>query len=92
MTPEAKVKAQIRAYLKEIGAFYVQPIGSGFGSASLDFFVCWRGRFIAIEAKREGGVPTPRQKAIMKEVQEAGGRAFVADSLDLLKSLMEYVL
>lgn len=89
MTPEGKVKAEIREYLKSIGAYYVQPIGSGYGAASLDFFVCYRGRFIAIEAKRPGGKPTPRQALIMQEVLEAGGYPLLVDDVDELKRFIE---
>lgn len=89
-SPEGRVKAEIREYLKSIGAWYVQPIGSGYGAASLDFFVCYRGRFIAIEAKRPGGKPTPRQDAIMKEVRAAYGYAWLIDNLhDLQQRVLD---
>ena len=40
------------------------------------------GRFLAIECKRPGQVPTEEQQAFLGRVQRAGGVAFVAWSVD----------
>ena len=51
-TPEAKVKAKVKAILKNLGAYYVMPVTSGYGnSGAPDFLVCIRGKFIGIECK-----------------------------------------
>ena len=89
MTPEGSVKAQINRVLKEymtINAYSMHPalykfmpVPSGYGPSSLDYIVCYRGQFIAIEAKAPGKQPTPRQHAILHQIQAAGGHTFVID-------------
>lgn len=85
-TPEGKVKDDIKAYLKEIGAYYYMPVPMGYGAKSVDFFVCWRGWFVAIEAKRpDGPGPTKRQADVLQEVAEASGATVVAHSVEDVK-------
>lgn len=81
MTPEGKVKAEIKDYLKSIGAYYFMPVQMGYGAPALDFYCCVDGKFVGIEAKRaEGGVLSKRQEMTMAAIQAAGGLAFVATS------------
>jgi hypothetical protein len=40
------------------------------------------GRFLAIEVKRPGGKPTPEQQQFMDMINQAGGLAFVAHSIE----------
>ena len=48
-TPEAKVKAKIKALLKNYGVYYAMPIGTGYGNAGVpDFLCCAGGHFLAI--------------------------------------------
>jgi hypothetical protein len=58
------------------------PVPSGYGESSLDFIVCYMGRFIAIETKAGARHPTPRQEVIIKRIVEAGGIAIVIDTTD----------
>lgn len=94
MTPESKVKAQIKTYLKSIGAYQFWPVQTGYGSPALDCFACVKGRFISIEVKRPGVFKaTPRQRLIAAEVVTAGGLAFVTDSLErTIKMINDHVL
>lgn len=68
--------------------FVLMPVPGGFGGHHLDFFCCVLkpskgvGVFLAIEAKAFGKQPTPRQKATMEAIIQAGGIAFFADSFD----------
>lgn len=83
MTPEKKVKDAIKKYLHTLDPppYIFMPVQMGYGAATLDFLVCWRGRFFGIEAKREtGGVVSPRQKSIIREIAEAGGGVCVENS------------
>lgn len=90
MTPEGKVKAAIKKWLKEQGAYFFMPVQTGYGAVTLDFLVCWNGKFVAIEAKREkGGRVSPRQSIVMEEIWRAHGAAFVASSLDEVKARLE---
>lgn len=47
------------------------------------------GRFIAIEVKAPGKLPTPEQVKFISAVNKAGGAAFVCDDEKKLKSLLD---
>lgn len=73
-TPESKVKAKIKAILKEHGVYYAMPIGTGYGNAGVpDFLCCIKGRFVAIEAKANGGKTTALQDKNLRDIGLAGG-------------------
>lgn len=89
-TPEGKVKDDVKKYLTSIGAYWFMPVQTGYGSSSLDFIVCFRGDFWAIECKAPGqrGKITKRQMRIAKNIQQAGGQTFVLDNVEQLKEEM----
>jgi hypothetical protein len=88
MTPEGRVKADIKKWLISQGAYFFMPVQTGYGAATLDFLVCLNGRFIGIETKRPGvKQPSARQRICMENIETAGGLAFCVDSLDLLVEL-----
>ena len=73
-TPESKVKTKIKAILKEHGVYYAMPIGTGYGNAGVpDFLCCIKGRFLAIEAKANGGKTTALQDKNLRDIATAGG-------------------
>lgn len=79
-TPEAKVKARVKAVLKASGAYYCMPVTGGYGSSGApDFLVCFEGIFIGIECKAGGNKPTALQQANLGAIQKAGGFALVVD-------------
>ena len=80
------MKAKLRAYLKSLEPDCHQywPVPGGMGAATVDVLICYRGRFFAIECKRPGvSEPTPRQACVMRAIAEAGGGAWVENSVDL---------
>lgn len=94
---ETDIQAQLLAWLNlQPGAFFFR-VNSGaivgsyegrrrfikFNSAPgcSDLIGVWRGRFAAIEVKRPGNQPTPRQLAFLERVRRSGGLALVATSL-----------
>jgi len=73
-TPEAKVKAKIKAILKTHGVYYAMPIGTGLGNSGVpDFLCCVHGFFVAIEAKAGKGEPTALQYKNLGGGIKAGG-------------------
>ena len=83
-TPEAKVKDKIKAMLKEHNIYYAMPIGSGYGNSGVpDFFCCIGGKFVAIEAKANGGKPTALQLKNLKQINDCGGIGIVVDETNL---------
>ena len=92
-TPEAKVKAKIKAVLKKHGAYYAMPIGSGYGNSGVpDFLVCLGGEFLGIEAKAGNNKPTALQEKNMREIESAGGRTLVVTDDPLTMDVLEAVL
>jgi pantoate kinase len=90
-TPEAKVKAKIRAILKEHNVYYAMPIGTGYGNSGVpDFLCCVNGKFVAIEAKAGKGQATALQLKNLSEINKAGGYTCIINetNLDYLKNVI----
>src|SRR5271157_2127482 len=85
MTPEGKVKADIKKYFKTAGIVAFWPVPTGMGRRDVDCLACIAGHFWAIEVKRPGAGATIAQFARLCEWRAGGARAVVVDSLDLLK-------
>ena len=84
VTPEGRVKAEIKAYLNSIGAYWFMPVQTGYGTSTVDFLVCYRGYFIAIEAKAPGKMPTKFQELTMEKIRKAGGKVYVVHDMEEL--------
>ena len=82
MTEEGAIKKKVRANIRASGGYVFSPVQMGMGSPTLDDLCCIGGKFIAIEYKAEGKVPTPRQLLTMKENRKAGGSAIWGDSIE----------
>jgi len=80
VTPESRVKKPVRDFIKAIGGYRFSPVQMGLGATTLDDLCCIKGRFVGIEYKAFGKVPTPRQKLTMSEIRRAGGIAIWGDS------------
>ncbi|HEY7822615.1 MAG TPA: hypothetical protein VIG24_07275 [Acidimicrobiia bacterium] len=79
-TPEGKVKRKVSDLLKSTpNLYYDMPVPGGFGGSTLDYVGCHLGDFFAIETKKPGGKPTPRQNQIISRMQAAHGAVFVID-------------
>jgi hypothetical protein len=86
-TPEGKVKAAIKAYLNDLGAFHRWPVSNGMGADQLDCYGCHCGAYFTIEVKRDDkpAKATPRQLAHIEKVKRAGGIAIVATCIEDIK-------
>ena len=83
-TPESKVKAKIKQMCKDVGAYYTMPVMMGMAAnGTPDFLICYRGNFIAVEAKAGKGKPTALQLLRLKEIREAMGTALVVNENNL---------
>lgn len=78
---EERVKNRVKKLLTKYGASYFMPVQSGYGSTSLDFLACHKGRFLAVETKAPGKHLTNRQELIKDTIEAAGGRVFVIGEL-----------
>lgn len=80
--PETRLVNKMMDRLKAEGGFWFKVHGSVFQTSGVpDILGCWKGRFVAIEAKCEGNGPSEIQKDVMKLIHSAGGRTGVAYSV-----------
>jgi len=90
-TPEAKVKEKIKKILKANNVYFAMPMGTGYGNSGVpDFLCCVNGRFVAIEAKAGKGIPTALQKKNIREIEDAGGDAWVVRETNIT-NFEEYI-
>jgi Holliday junction resolvase len=92
MTPEAKVKKRIKETLDSMGAYFLQPIGTGFGSnGAPDIVACYKGFFIGVEAKAGKGKTTALQQFNLTRIRAMGGLALVIneENVSQLRELIE---
>lgn len=61
-------------------------------AGTADILCCFRGRFVAIECKVGKNKPTPAQVEFLARVQDAGGAAIVAYSVDDVNNLLTSLL
>ena len=96
--PETEFVRQIRDYLHLRGAVTTRVnsglkilqnedgsnrrVMRGAEAGTADIIGCYRGRYFAIEAKVGKNKATDKQNEFIQQVQEAGGIAFVAWTLD----------
>jgi len=91
-TPEGKVKAKVKKLLGTYDKLYhFMPVPMQYQASSLDYFVCYCGRFIAIETKREGEDLTNMQKLIRRRIEEAGGTVFRVSNDEELFALKTFL-
>ncbi|MEW8997915.1 MAG: VRR-NUC domain-containing protein [Thermoanaerobacter sp.] len=78
-------------YLKTLDkCFFWKEHGGMYGTAGIsDIICCYKGRFVAFEVKRPGKQLTKLQEKTIKDIQTAGGQAYVVRSVDEVKKIME---
>jgi Holliday junction resolvase len=78
VTPEAKVKKQVKKILDELNCYYFFPATGGFGKSGVpDVVACVGGKFIGIECKANGGKTTLLQEKNLKDIEYNGGLPLV---------------
>lgn len=94
MTPEGRVKAKVTKALKSLGedCWRFMPVQSGYGVPALDYLLCIRGRFVAIETKAPGKKLTAQQESTKALMEAAGGIVLVVWDEDSLAIAMKIIL
>lgn len=91
LTPEGKVKAKVRAWLKERGIWHFLPVSNGMGVHGIpDILCCWNGKFVALECKAAGkrkNTSELQDRQIMA-IHKSGGIAVVVDDVSQLDELL----
>lgn len=81
-TPEGRVKDDVNAFLDLIGAFPFMPSQTFRGKKAVDYLVCWRSIYIAIETKAPGvNKATGIQEEFLQSVRNAGGWTFLVNDI-----------
>ena len=91
-TPEGRVKAAVKQWLKARGIWFFMPVSNGMGVHGVpDFICCWEGRFLGIETKAPGkrANVSALQQMQHQAIQAAGGVALVVDDAAQLQGLLE---
>jgi hypothetical protein len=103
MTPEGRLKQQVKKLLDERGfwragsakpsevtGWYYMPIQNGMGVVGIpDFVGCWQGRFFSIETKAPGKHPTPNQEKRHEEIAAGKGLVLVTDNIEIVKEFLD---
>lgn len=77
-TPEGKVKAEIKLVLNRLGIYWFCPRGSALGRSGIpDFICCYKGAFLALEAKAGSNKPSKLQDIEIARIRDAEGFALV---------------
>jgi hypothetical protein len=92
-TPEGITKDAMKKLLDSYGdeLYYFFPVQSGYGERLVDTYICFRGLFIAVEAKRPGAKARKFQARIMDRIRDANGETLCIDKIDELKTLLDYI-
>jgi hypothetical protein len=97
MTPEGKVKNDIKRILKAFDVHYDMPVNHGFGRTGVDFHCCVCGpngyaMAFYIEAKEKGKHPTALQWEFLNNRQaKQGATCFVIDGPEGLDQLTHWL-
>lgn len=78
---EASIVRSILQKLNSLpGCYAVKTHGGPYGAGQPDILGCYQGQAFALEVKRPGNTPTPRQEAVLARWQAAGAVAGVVHS------------
>lgn len=79
MAGEKNFENKIKAYIKELGGWYVKYwAGSRFTTEGIpDLICCVNGYFVAIEVKAQNGRPSKLQLHAIHDIRKSYGFAFV---------------
>ena len=94
MTPEGKVKKQVKKILDDFGAYHFSPLTAGYGRSGVpDIIVCYKGRFIAIECKAGKGKLTALQEYNIEQIKRNQGLAIVINegNIEALLTLVKEI-
>lgn len=90
MTQESILKREMKKYLQSKGAFWSMVAGGSYAKpGDPDIISCYKGKFIAIEAKTPTGRQSDWQKLRQREIEDAGGIYILARSVDDVKKILE---
>lgn len=92
MQPEYRIVQNVKKLIRARGGWVVKIHGGAYQDAGTpDLLACYKGRFIAVEAKTARGVARPEQLVAQRAIIEAGGYALIThligDVTDVLDAI-----
>ena len=91
MTPERKIKNQVKKVLDKLQAYYFFPATVGYGASGVpDVIACYKGKFVGIECKANGNKPTALQQKHLREISINGGTSLVIDETNI--NMLEFYI
>lgn len=90
MTPEGKVKKEIKDFLDTVPElWYFMPVSLGMGRHGIpDIIGCYKGHFFAVECKAPGKSATALQLRELQAIDVAHGVGIVTDSVSTVQALI----
>lgn len=92
MTPEGRVKADIKRLLKGRRIWHYSPVSNGMGVHGIpDFVCCWNGSWLGVEAKAPGKLANVSrvQNYQFELIRKSGGTVLVVDDVTQLKEFLD---
>jgi len=89
---EKVITSKTKAFLEDLQKtekLWFFKVSDKFTSGIPDFVGVWRGRFFAIELKRQGGKPRLLQALILSRINKAGGLTLATDDFEDVKKLFD---
>lgn len=86
---EKQLKKQVEKFLKSLPNCWFYHPADRWLVGLPDFIICYKGRFIAIELKREGRFLNKIQEYVMRKIRQAGAKVVVAYSLEDVKKILK---
>jgi hypothetical protein len=88
---EKPVDNAIRDLCNARGAWAKKIHGSEMQSKTVDWMICYRGMFIAVEAKAPGKDPDPLQRIELIDTRKAGGIAERVSNVEHLRAIFDCI-
>jgi Holliday junction resolvase len=85
---ERKIQRKILDYLKTVTKCWVIKIISCNQGGTPDILCCYKGNFYAIEVKKPGENPTPRQLEQIKRIAAADGATIIVTSVEEVRKII----
>lgn len=86
---ESTITKKVKDYLETQPDVHFYKASDRYHKGISDIIACVRGRFVAIELKKDGGVTSPHQSLFIKQVEMAGGIGGVCDTVAQVKMLVD---
>ena len=90
--PESELKAALKTMLNKRGAFWSMIPGGAYGKkGDPDMVVCYKGFYVAVEAKTPTGRQRPDQKLRQEQIEAAGGIYILARSMKQVVDVLDEI-